>query len=180
MKTLFFILFTAICINTSYAQEKYLTKSGLITFFSHSPVEDIKADNKQVLSIIDTSNGKIAIAILMKSFSFEKSLMQEHFNENYVESDKYPKATFKGNINNFENLTEGKQTITILGKLTIHGATKEIEITADADWTKSLISLTGDFNIDIADYNIDIPSVVKNNIAKSIKVSFNLNHKLYK
>jgi polyisoprenoid-binding protein YceI len=174
------LLFLSI-FNTSFAQEKYLTKSGSISFFSHSPAEDIKADNKQVLSIINTANGEVAIAILMKSFHFKKSLMQEHFNENYVESDKFPKATFKGAIVDYENISKsGTQNITIKGALTLHGATKQVETQAIINWTDAVISLDGKFSVDVADYNIDIPSVVKNNIAKSIEISFKLNHKLYK
>ena len=85
----------------SYSQDKYITKEGYISFFSHTIVEDIKADNFQVLSVIDTKNGDIAIQLLMKSFIFKKALMQEHFNDSYVESYKYPKGTFRGKIENF-------------------------------------------------------------------------------
>ena len=86
------------------SQEQYLTKNGAITFFSSTIIEDIKAENNQVLSIIDASKSKMAISILIKSFLFKKALMQEHFNENYLESDKFPKATFKGDILNFNNV----------------------------------------------------------------------------
>ena len=92
MKKLILFIAVVLITNNGFSQGKYLTKEGFITFFSHTLVEDIKADNQQVLSIIDSDTGDIAIQLLMKSFMFKKALMQEHFNENYIESDKYPKA----------------------------------------------------------------------------------------
>lgn len=161
-------------------QEKYLTKQGYASFFSSTPVEDIKGENNQVLSIIDTGSGKIAIAILMKSFMFEKSLMQEHFNENYVESSVYPKATFKGDINNFSSLAMGENNVTITGNITIHGVTKKTEIKAVLVKSKASIKVTGSFPIVIGDFNIEIPTVVTNNISKTVDVTFDFDHKLYK
>ncbi|GAA4278611.1 hypothetical protein GCM10022259_33360 [Aquimarina mytili] len=161
-------------------QERFLTKQGYTSFFSSAPVEDIKADNNQVLSIIDTSTGTIAIAILMKSFMFEKSLMQEHFNENYVESDKYPKAKFKGQILNFNSLDQNEQEVTIDGNITIHGVTQKLETLAKITRTTDHISVQGSFPLKIADFNIKIPSVVVNNIAEIVEVSFALDHKPYK
>ncbi|TYP99291.1 YceI-like domain-containing protein [Tenacibaculum adriaticum] len=178
MKNLFTILICFLITNNFNAQERYITKHGTISFFSHSPVEDIEAINSQVLSIIDKENGNIAISILMKSFMFEKSLMQEHFNENYIESDKFPKATFTGKILNINNL-ENKNSVLIEGDMTIHGISNKIEIEADIEINKNDISLKGKFPIVVSDYDIKIPSVVKNNIAKTIEVSFLLNHKKY-
>ncbi len=180
MKSLYItLLCSALCSTLSYGQGKFLTKQGYTSFFSSSPIEDIKADNNQVLSIIDTSTGTIAISILMKSFMFEKSLMQEHFNENYVESDTYPKATFKGQILNFETLDQNKQTTTIKGAITIHGVTKNIEIKAMMLQSEKSIALKGKFPIKVADFDIKIPSVVINNIAEIVEVSFELDHQLY-
>jgi len=175
--TLFICLFLVAFTN---AQERFLTKNGMISFFSKSPIENIKAENNQVLSIVDISKGQMAIAILMKSFMFEKALMQEHFNENYVESDKYPKATFKGNILDFDKITGSETTITIKGNLTIHGVTKEITIEALTKKTAAHIEMAGDFFINLADFDVKIPSIVKNNISEKIKVSFRFQHKPYK
>lgn len=162
------------------AQGKFLTKKGTTTFFSKSPMENIEAKNSQVLSIVDAFNGQMAISILMKSFMFEKALMQEHFNENYVESDKYPKATFKGQILNFNTATSSETKLKVKGKLTIHGKTKEVTIEALTIKTAEAIKMNGDFFVDLADFDIEIPSVVKDNLAKKIKVSFNFNHQPYK
>ena len=178
MKYILSVLVCFLLINNLKAQDRYLTKQGTISFFSHSPVEDIEAVNNQVLSIVDIETGDVAISVLMKSFMFEKSLMQEHFNENYVESDKFPKAKFKGKIIDFENL-ENKNKVSIQGDLTIHGITKEVKVDANIEIDNDNLVLNGVFTVLVADYQIKIPSVVKNNIAKTIEITFSLNHKKY-
>jgi len=180
MKKIYFILFTIFFVNLAQAQVKYLTKEGFVSFFSHSLVEDIKADNHQVLSIIDTETGEIAIQLLMKSFQFKKALMQEHFNENYIESHKFPKAKFKGEIQNFDQLTDQINEVEIKGVLSVHGEEKEVNTKAVVEIRENEILVSGDFMVEVADFNIKIPSVVINNIAKTIKVSFKLNQKPYK
>lgn len=162
-----------------FSQGKFLTKEGYISFFSHTIVEDIKANNSQVLSIIDTDNGEIAIQLLMKSFMFKKALMQEHFNDSYVESFKYPKATFRGFILNFNELPNQESEVEIKGVLSVHGKEKEISILAKIAVLKDQINLSGHFVVEVADFDIKIPIIVKNNIAKTIKVSFDLQHKPY-
>lgn len=179
MKKNCLILFVFLTTSQLFSQGKYITKDGYISFFSHSLVEDIKADNKQVLSIIDSETGEIAIQLLMRSFLFKKALMQQHFNESYVESHKYPKATFKGFILNFKELEDTDDT-EIKGTITIHGIEKEISIIARINSNQKVIKISGDFMVEVADFNIKIPAVVRNNIAKIIKVDFNLEHKPYK
>ena len=106
--------------------------------------------------------------------------MQEHFNENYVESDKYPKATFKGDILDFGEISDTKSVRKVKGKLTIHGVTNEVTIDANFTKTKDAILVDGNFMVALDDYNIKIPAVVAKNIAKNIKVTFEFNHKPYK
>ena len=180
MKILYAFFVCLFLVSFTNAQERFLTKKGMISFFSETPIENIEAQNNQVLSIVDASSGKMAIAILMKSFMFKKALMQEHFNENYVESDKYPKATFKGDIIGFDNITTSEITLAIKGNLTIHGKTKEITIEAVTKKTDEVIQMTGNFFINLSDFDVKIPSVVQNNISEKIKVSFRLYHKTYK
>ncbi|GAA4271588.1 YceI family protein [Aquimarina gracilis] len=179
MKPIHILLYFFLSTTFTFGQSKYLTKQGYTSFFSSSPVEDIKADNHQVLSIIDSSTGAIAISILMKSFMFEKSLMQEHFNENYVESDKFPKATFKGEIQGLQDLNTGQQEVTIKGNITIHGVTQTIETKATVNKTDEAISVNGSFPVKVADFGIKIPAVVVNNIAEVVEVTFELDHKPY-
>src|SRR5256714_11238409 len=96
-------------ISIAHAQDKYYTKSGKIEFYSNAALEDINAKNKTVSAILDAKTGTIQFSVLMKSFEFEKALMQEHFNTDYVESDKYPKAEFKGTITNNPNINYNKE-----------------------------------------------------------------------
>jgi polyisoprenoid-binding protein YceI len=180
MKSIITIFCCFLFATISNSQDRYLTKNGAINFYSKMPMEDITADNNQVLSIVDASSGKMAISILMKSFMFKKALMQEHFNENYVESDKFPKATFKGSILNFDAINETVSKAQVKGVLTIHGVSKEIMIDANFTKTEEAILVDGEFIIEVDDFNIEIPALVAKNIAKKIKVSFNFNHKPYK
>lgn len=153
------------------AQDKFFTKTGFISFYSHTIIEDIKADNNQVLCILDANNGKIAAKVLMRSFIFKKALMQEHFNENYIQSYKYPKATFKGQIVNFLEIDEFSETL-IKGKLTIKGVSKDIEFKVNIKKAGDSYLLEGNFPIKVADFDIKIPAVVSKNIAKTVKVTY--------
>ena len=180
MKIIYTILMCFLFVNVSNSQKQFLTKNGAITFFSSTTMADIKADNNQVLSIIDASNGKMAIIILMKSFMFKKALMQEHFNENYVESDLFPKATFKGEILNFETIKNSETKLEVKGSITIHGKRKEIIIPATFIRSENTIFVKGEFNLLLSDYNVKIPSIVSKKIAKELKVTFEFNHKPYK
>jgi hypothetical protein len=177
MKSLQIILFSFLFINTAFSQEKYITKQGSISFFSDSTLEVIHGYNEQVLSVIDGNTQEIAILMLMKSFYFEVGLMQEHFNENYVESDKFPKATFKGKISNFDDVSGLDQTVVVEGALTIHGVTRKIKTDADLLLTKKGLLLKGHFDVAVSDYGIKIPALMINNIGKTVKITFELNHK---
>lgn len=180
MRTHYLFLFLCLALGATNAQDKYFTKDGHISFFSHSIVEDITATNDQVLSVLDTKTGKIAIQLLMRSFMFEKALMREHFNENYVESDVYPKAKFSGTILHFKTLDELPTEIEIGGKLSIHGVEQEVSTMANIQTEPDEIVLSGNFEVKVADYNIKIPALVRNNISKTIRISFELYHKPYK
>lgn len=178
MKQLTFI-FLFLAISVSGFSQKYMTQTGTIKFFSEAPMENIEAINNQVSSVVNTENGDIAFSLLMKAFTFEKALMQEHFNEKYIESDQFPKATFRGKIENFDNAalsTEATEVI-ISGKLTIHGQTNDISITATlAKTDKGLIIGHCVFDINVADYKITIPSAVTDNIATSIETTVDLSY----
>lgn len=154
-----------------------MTQNGVISFFSSTPVEDIEAVNNQVSSILNTENGEIAAVLLMKAFNFEKALMQEHFNEKYVESDKFPKAIFKGQLSDFETLqlSEDSKQVRIVGELTIHGVTNSIEVNGTISQKGSSIELFTEFEVAVADYDIKIPGAVRDNIADTIKVTVKFN-----
>jgi len=158
--------------------QKFMTKNGYIGFFSHTPMEDIKGDNNQVASILDASTGEIVFQALMKSFKFDKALMEEHFNENYVESEKFPKSTFKGKITNLADVNfskTGVYKVTVEGELLIHGVAQNISTPGEIEITGDGVKARSKFNVKPEDYKIEIPSVVRENIAKEITVTVDVN-----
>ncbi|MGV3697424.1 YceI family protein [Flavobacterium sp.] len=157
----------------SYAQTKMLTKTGKITFEASVPAfEEVKATNNAVTVVLNPATGEIASLALVKSFRFKVALMEEHFNENYMESDKFPKATFKGKIENFDvsKLTASAQNFTIKGKMEMHGKSKDITITASIRKTGDAIDIDSNFTLNTEDYDIDIPSVVSKKVSKKVSV----------
>ena len=175
MKTkIFFCLLLLLASRSLVAQGKFYTKSGKISFFSSTSLEDIRANNKTVTVLLDSKTGDLQFAVLMKGFEFKKALMQEHFNKNYVESDKFPKAEFKGQVinNNAVNYTtDGTYPARVRGRLTIHGQSKEIDTPGTILVRDGKPVLQSVFNVLVADYNISIPRLYRDNIAKSIQVT---------
>lgn len=166
------ILFILLAISGVHAQ-KYMTKTGHIRFFSTTPMEDIEAHNRQVNAALDAQTGDLVFKAMLKSFQFEKALMQEHFNENYVESDKFPNSTFKGKVTNIKEVDftkNGKYEVTIEGDLTLKDVTKKIKEKGTLEISGDKVNGIATFNILLADYNIKIPSAVASNIAKSIRI----------
>jgi polyisoprenoid-binding protein YceI len=169
------ILFVSVSANA----QKYMTRTGYISFFSHTPLEDIKAENNQVASVLDISNGEIVFQVLIKSFRFEKALMQEHFNENYLESDKFPRSEFKGKITDLSSVDfkkDGTYNVTVSGDLTIKDVTKKIETKGTIVVESGNITANSVFSIVPEEYNIEIPGVVRDNIAKTIEVTVTMKY----
>ena len=167
---------------TSYGQ-RYITKNGNIKFFSETPLETIEAHNNQVNSALDISTGDFVFKVLMKSFEFEKALMQEHFNENYVESDKFPNAMFKGkvaNLNDIDFKTNGEYQVVVEGEMTIHGETKPIQTTGKFQVTDETVSGRSVFIVKPEDYKIKIPNTVVQNIPEEIEVTVEVSLKALK
>jgi polyisoprenoid-binding protein YceI len=155
------------------AQERYFTKSGRIDFYSKAPLEDIEATNNTVTAVLDVKSGATQFSVPMKGFEFAKKLMQEHFNENYIESNKYPKGEFKGAIVNNSAVNyakDGTYSVNVKGKLTIHGVTNEVEAPATVKVSGGKVNAASTFNIQLSDYKISIPSVVKDKISNTIKI----------
>jgi YceI-like domain len=167
-----FLLMFAV-ITTAFSQ-KYFTRTGTISFYSKAPMENIEAVNKQATCIVDFATNDVAFTVLMKGFQFEKALMQEHFNENYVESDKYPKATFKGKIAEKVDITkEGTYDVNVSGTMNIHGVDNKLQTKGKITVKKGSIVLQAEFNILLKDYKIEIPTVVKDKIASTVKITVN-------
>jgi hypothetical protein len=159
--------------------QKYMTKNGFIGFYSKTPMEEIKADNNQVVSALDVSSGDMVFQALIKSFHFERALMEEHFNENYMESDKIPKSIFKGKITNLSsvNFTKpGTYDITVDGDLTIHDVTNKVSIKGTLEVVSGGINASSKFNIVPEDYKITIPGVVRDKIDKNLEVTVKMKY----
>ena len=170
----FMFLFYFVFLTTLASAQKYATRSGKTSFIgSEETFEQIKAVNNVSTSIIDSSSGDIAILLFISAFDFEISLMQEHFNENYMDSSKYPKATFSGNIQNFsfKELSDYEKEHKILGVLTIRGIEKEITVSCHLKKIKKGLSLKTNFNVLASDFEIKIPKVVRNKISQEINIT---------
>jgi len=174
MKT---ILFLFALLPMLVNAQRHFTRTGEISFYSSTPIEDIEAYNKSANSVIDLGTGAIQFAVQLKSFTFEKALMQEHFNENYVESDIFPKAVFKGKIKDLGAVDLDKdQTIEVVvpGTMELHGVTKNVEAKGTLTVKGGKLSAKSSFMINPEDYDIEIPGVVREKIAKEIEVKVNI------
>jgi hypothetical protein len=173
MKKITLIITLSLLVFTTNAQ-KFMTRNGFIGFFSHTSMEDIKGDNNQVVGIIDITTGEMVFQALIKSFHFDRALMEEHFNENYMESEKYPKAVFKGKIINFQAVTfskNGTYDITVEGDLTIHNVTNKVSTKGTLEIITGGINANAKFKIVPEDYKIEIPGVVRDKINKDLEVT---------
>jgi len=157
-----------------FAQDKYFTKTGKISFFSKAIIENIEAHNRSVTCVLDTKTGNVQFSVPIKGFEFERALMQEHFNENYLESDKYPRGEFKGQIVNNGEIDYTKDGVyqgKVKGKLTIHGQTNDIETDGKITKEGSKIVIFSEFNVRLPDYKIKNEKL--QNISNNIKVTVN-------
>jgi hypothetical protein len=178
MKRLSILLFL-LTIGFTVNGQKYMTKNGYIGFFSHTSMEDIKGDNNQVAGILDIATGEVVFQVLIKSFHFDRALMEEHFNENYMESDKFPKSTFKGKITNLSSVNfakPGTYDVTVEGDLTIRDATNKITTKGTLEVVTGGINSTSKFNISPEDYKINIPGVVRDKINKNLEVAVTMKY----
>jgi polyisoprenoid-binding protein YceI len=181
MKRYSFSLAFFFTISLCSTAQIYTGKTYKVSFFSDGPVEDISAVNKSAQAIMNTAKNEIAVKVTIKGFDFEKKLMQEHFNEKYMESDKYPYATFAGKINDsIDFKKDGVYKVSVSGKLSIHGVEKENTLLGIITVKGGEISLDSKFMVALKDYNIDIPSLVAQNISELIEVTVKLTLTEYK
>jgi polyisoprenoid-binding protein YceI len=156
------------------AQGKFYTKTGRISFYSTTAMENIEAINKSAVTLLDTKTGDLQFVVLVKGFEFKKALMQEHFNKEYAETDTYPRAEFKGIIRNntvINYTANGRNNVTVKGKLTIHGVAKDVETTGSLEVKDGKLIIHSVFNILIADYKITIPRLYRDNISSTIRIT---------
>lgn len=176
MKTERWILMFAVLLSATlpvFAQgDIFSTNEGSITFFSKAPLEDIEAKNNKVISLLDTRKNEIAVRVPIKQFQFRNKLMQEHFNENYMESEKYPHATFKGIINEIIDFTKpGTYDVSSTGIMNIHGVNQKRTLKGKLTIDSSGMKLDTQFDVLLVDHKIKIPRLVFNKIAEKIAVT---------
>ncbi|MEN2413324.1 YceI family protein [Flavobacterium mesophilum] len=175
MKKIAFLAVFIFVGNIVFSQ-KVMTRTGQVKFEASVPsFEPVAATNNSVSAILDKSTGEFAVLALIKAFKFEIPLMEEHFNENYMESSVYPKATFKGKIINFDasKLSISKK-YDVEGDLTIHGITKKIKTKISVVLKEGKVSLSNNFIVKVQDYNIKIPSLVKSKVSENVNIALDL------
>ncbi|TWI85314.1 YceI-like domain-containing protein [Lacibacter cauensis] len=175
MKTILIVICATLLATITNAQDKYFTKSGKIYFDATSPKspENVNAITKTAVCVLDTKTGNLQFSLLMKSFEFERALMQEHFNENYVESNKFPKAEFKGTITNNSNVNyakDGVYNVKVSGNLTMHGETKTVETSGTVTVKNGKLIAVAEFAVTLADYKITVPQLVADKVAKTATI----------
>jgi YceI-like domain len=179
MKNFFLIVAASFFVTLSTSAQNFVTKNGKISFFSKTDIENIDAVNNQVVSVIAPQTGSIAFSVLINGFLFKKALMQEHFNENYMESGKYPKAGFKGAITDMSKVDfkkDGSYNVTVTGDLNMHNITNKITLPAVIVVKGNTISASTSFKVKLEDYKISVPKVVENNISKTIDLKVDCNY----
>ena len=156
-----------------FSQEKMLTKSATITFDASFPsFDEVRGTNKSVTFVLNPETGEVACLAIMKGFEFEIALMEEHFNENYMETDQYPKAIFRGQIEGFDSgiLTTSAKDFFIKGKLELHGKSKDITVTARISKTGPRITILSNFSVNTSDFSIPIPALIKYKLASKVNI----------
>ena len=178
-KKLLILCIACACLSFLSAEaQNHIDRQGKITFFSYTPVENIQATNRQALSFFNPETKQVVVRIRMRLFTFKKSLMYEHFNESYIESDLYPDAKLEATVIDFDpNLA--LQTRMIKGEFTLRDITKPIEIKTNISKTENGYRFEGDLEVKIDDHKIKVPKVLSANIAKKILVSFNFQYEPY-
>lgn len=171
MKNIIKLLIFSLLISSKSFGQLYSTQSGETNFFSETPIENISAVNKIVGAILNTATNEVAVSMKMSAFDFPNKLMQEHFNENYMESEKFPTGIFKGKIVEVIDYTKnGTYDVTAKGQLTLHGVTQARDLRGKLIVDNQRISLSCSFDIKLADHKIDVPKLVFAKIAEIIAV----------
>ncbi len=175
MKSLILVICSLI-LSISVLAQKFSVEKSYIKFFSKASIEDITAENKMASGIFNEGTSEIVFSIPIQEFQFDKSLMKEHFNEKYLESEKFPKSTFQGKILEYKPDATGEQKATASGKLTIHGVTQEIQIPGTIEKSNGKILMKSKFIVKLEDYKIKIPQLLWKNIAEQVEVTVEFNY----
>ncbi|MGZ3764617.1 MAG: YceI family protein [Mucilaginibacter sp.] len=180
MKYISIILLAWLTINQA-GQDTYVCKNAKISIYSSAPIEDIEANATNGVSVYNAATGDLAFSVPIRSFHFPKSLMEEHFNENYMESDKFPKASFKGKIQEHIDLSkDGSYPVTVTGDFEVHGVKQTRTITGNLKMNSGVLTMTSEFMVKCIDHHIEIPQIVFHHIAESIRIRVAATYTLYK
>ena len=169
--------FLLLAVTIAFGQSKYMTKSGSMSFEASQPsFEPIEATHSAVSALLNADTGELAVLALVRGFRFPLALMEEHFNENYIESHQYPKTSFRGSIINFDSnaLSNQPRTVQLTGELSMHGVTKLISVSATITKSDEQITLTSSFSVKTSDFGIKIPSLVRKQIDENVQVEVSL------
>ena len=172
-----FFLVGFLVVALSAQAQKYVLTEGVITFFSEATLENIRAENTKVTSVFNITTSEIAFSVPNSQFQFEKKLMQQHFNEKYMESEKFPRSTFSGRLEGFQLSMVGTQWVRAVGKLFIHGVTQVVEIPGTVEVKSDDLLMQSVFKIKLIDYKIKIPQLLWQNIAEEVEVTVSFTYK---
>jgi polyisoprenoid-binding protein YceI len=176
MKRIFMIIIGVAVAFLAHAQ-KFTSDKTYVKFFSDAAIEDITAENTKASSIFNEATGEVVFSIPIKEFEFDKSLMKEHFNEKYMETEQFPKSTFQGKISGYQSSVATDQKATAEGKLTIHGVTQDVQIPGTMVNANGTVTMKAKFIVKLADYKIKIPQLLWKNIAEEVEVTVEFNYK---
>jgi len=180
MKYICIILFIWLNVN-HVGQDLYTCKNVRISLFSAALIEDIKAESPTGVSVYNATTGELDFSVAISTFQFDKAFMQQHFNSDYMESDKYPKAIFKGKIEEHIDITkDGSYTVNAAGELTVHGVTQKRTIQGSLTVKNGIVYMASEFMVNCADHHIDIPQILFYHIAESIKITISATYNPYK
>jgi hypothetical protein len=171
------VLISFLVLSGSVVGQKYKSEKGVITFFSDGVVEDIAAENNSSGSLFDAATGELVFIVPIKNFQFQKALMREHFNEKYMETEKYPKSTFQGKVSGYVVNNAGQQPVKAVGKLTLHGVTRDVNVPGTLEFSNGKALIKSQFIIRLADYKIKIPTIVWQNIAEQVELKIDFIYK---
>lgn len=185
MKRIYIILAAVlICsVHANAAGNRYFTKTGFISFISATPLIDIEGTNNSVTGFLDIKTGEIVFAVFIKDFRFKLALAEEHFNENYMFSEKYPQSKFKGkilNINDLDLTKDGTYFVNVEGNLTIKDRTNPVTVKGSLVVKDGKIDARSEFSVLLKDYNIEVPKIVEDKVAKVIPIKVRMIYEEYK
>jgi hypothetical protein len=181
MRQISIIILAWMSIVNQAGQDMYVCKNAKVSIFSSAPIEDIKANSASGASVYNPGTGELDFSVPIRSFQFEKSLMQEHFNSDYMESDKFPRATFKGKIQETVDIShDGTYAVNATGDLSVHGVVQKRTIAGNLIVRNGIITMTAEFMVKCADHHIEIPHIVFHHIAESIQIDVSATYSVYK